>query len=434
MKEFLCEYEAKRCTAEEIAEQIWPGMVCACGTALSEPVAITGALGERLKGGSDQESVIHHQVMSLRPSPFFQEDLRGKYTAVSWFSTAYGRAAFAEGLADVMPACYRDIPRLFAEEVDLDVFYATVSPMDDHGYFSFGTTCAECRALADKARHIYLEVNENMPRTFGDQQIHISRVDLLCENNAPLQEAPPVKIDGASRAIGEQIAQEIPNGATIQLGIGGIPGAVGMCLKEKRDLGIHTELFSDSMVELIECGAVTNGRKTLHRGKSVATLAYGTRRVYDFIHDNVGMEFYPVDYVNDPEVIARNELFMSVNACLEVDLWGQAASESLGIRHFSGTGGQADFVRGARQSKGGKSFLAMPATARGGTVSRIRPVLSPGAIVSTSKNDVDHVVTEFGIARLRGRTARQRARALIDIAHPKFREELSFQARSMHLL
>ena len=428
------EYHRKRRTPEEIAGLIRSGMVCACGTCLSEPVAITGALGQRLKDSGEEGCVTHHQVMSVYPSAFFEEELRGKYTAVSWFSTAYGRGAFAAGRADVMPAYYRDIPGLYVDEVDLDVFYAAVSPMDAHGYFSFGTTGAECRALAAKARHIYLEVNANMPRTFGDQHIHISRAELLCEHDAPLQEAAPVKTDPVSRAIGGLIAEEIPNGATLQLGIGAIPAAVGLCLKDKRDLGIHTELFSDSMVELIECGAVTNDRKALHRGKSVATLAYGTRKTYDFIHDNVGVEFYPVSYTNDPQIIARHDSFISVNGCLEADLWGQAASESIGARHYSGTGGQVDFVRGARESKGGRSFLAMPSTAKGGTVSRIRPVLTPGAIVTTSKNDVDYIVTEFGVAKLRGRTVRERARDLIAIAHPDFREELRFEAGKLGLL
>lgn len=428
------EYHRKRRTPEEIAEEIRPGMVCACGTCLSQPMAITEAVGRRLKEGGEGGCVTHHQVMTVHPSAFFAEELRGKYEAVSWFSTAYGRAAFEAGRADVMPACYRDIPGLYTDEVDLDVFYAAVSPMDAHGYFSFGTTGAECQALAAKARHIFLEVNARMPRTFGDQYIHISRVELLCEHDASLPETAPVKTDPVSRAIGGLIAEEIPDGATLQLGIGAIPAAVGLCLKDKRDLGIHTELFSDSMVELIECGAVTNDRKTLHRGKSVATLAYGTRKTYDFIHDNVGVEFYPVNYTNDPRIIAGHDGFISVNGCLEADLWGQAASESIGARHYSGTGGQVDFVRGARESRGGKSFLAMPSTAKGGTVSRIRAALSPGTIVTTSKNDVDYIVTEYGAAKMRGRTVRQRARTLIAIAHPAFREELTFEAGKLGLL
>ncbi len=365
---------------------------------------------------------------------FFDDTLQGKYSAVSWFSTAYGRAAFEKGCADVMPVYYRDVPGQYRKFIDLDVFYATVSPMDRHGYFSFGTTAAECQALAEQAKHIFLEVNPNMPRTFGEQQIHISQVEALCETDVPLQEAAPAEIDEISRCIGGRIAEEVPNGATIQLGIGAIPAAVGLCLRDKRDLGIHTELFSDAMVELIECGAVTNQRKTLHKGKSVTTLAYGTRRVYDYLNDNTGVAFYPVDYVNDPRVIAQNDNFISVNACLEVDLWGQVAAESIGSRHFSGTGGQVDFVRGARESRGGKSFIAMPSTAKNGALSRIRPGLSSNAIVTTSKNDVDYIVTEYGAARLRGATARARAEALIGIAHPNFREELRYEAKKLHLV
>ena len=432
-KSYLDMYMEKRCSAEEIAAQIPAGAVCACGTCLSEPVAITKALGAALKA-DDRCGIIHHQTMSIYPSPFFDPDLKGKYSAVSWFSTQWGRRAVESGLADVMPSYYRDGPILYRDYVDIDVFYATVSPMDEHGYFSFGTTAAECRVLSEKAKWVYLEVNPNMPRTFGDQQIHISQVALLCENDAPLQEAPAVEMDDISQTIGGLIAEEIPDEATIQLGIGSIPEAVGACLKEKRDLGIHTELFSDSMLALIECGAVTNRCKAIHRGKSVMTLAYGSKHVYDYLNNNVGVEFYPVDYVNDPKVIARHDRFISVNACLEVDFWGQVASESIGTRHFSGTGGQADFVRGARDSKGGKSFIAMPSTAKGGTVSRIQPILALGALVSTSKNDVDYIVTEYGIAQMRGRTLCQRVKNLIAIAHPDFREELTYEAKKRCLI
>ena len=317
------EYRRKCCTAEAIAERIESGAVCASGTCLSvfHYAGTGGGLAEWDADGDRTSS--DHVGFSIA---FFDDTLQGKYSAVSWFSTAYGRAAFEKGCADVMPVYYRDVPGQYRKFIDLDVFYATVSPMDRHGYFSFGTTAAECQALAEQAKHIFLEVNPNMPRTFGEQQIHISQVEALCETDVPLQEAAPAEIDEISRCIGGRIAEEVPNGATIQLGIGAIPAAVGLCLRDKRDLGIHTELFSDAMVELIECGAVTNQRKTLHKGKSVTTLAYGTRRVYDYLNDNTGVAFYPVDYVNDPRVIAQNDNFISVNACLEVDLWGQVAA------------------------------------------------------------------------------------------------------------
>ena len=241
-------------------------------------------------------------------------------------------------------------------------------------------------------------------------------------------------VDEVSARIGGAIAAEVPDGATLQLGIGAVPDAVGMALKDKHDLGIHTELFTDSMMELIECGAVTNARKPIHRGKSVATFAFGSKRIYNYVDDNPAIEILPVDYVNDPKVIARHPDFISVNAAVEVDFFGQVCAESVGTRHVSGTGGQVDYVRGAVESDGGKSFIAFPSTAKGGEVSRIRPTLTPGSIVTTSKNDVDCIVTEYGIARLRGRTLSQRTRALIAVAHPKFRDELTFEAKKAGIL
>ena len=230
------------------------------------------------------------------------------------------------------------------------------------------------------------------------------------------------------------IAEEICDGACIQLGIGAIHDATGMALKQKHDLGIHTEMFTDSMVELIECGAVNNSRKQINRGKSVTTFAFGSKRIYDFIDDNPGIEILPVDYVNDPNVICRNDNMISINAAVEVDLWGQVCAESVGTKHLSGTGGQVDYVRGACQSKGGKSFIAFASTAKGGTVSKIQPILTPGGVCTTSKNDVDCIVTEYGIARLRGRPLSERAKQLISIAHPDFRDQLSFEAKKRGMM
>lgn len=243
-----------------------------------------------------------------------------------------------------------------------------------------------------------------------------------------------METDAVSTAIGEIIAREIPDGSTLQLGIGAIPDAVGMALRNKVDLGIHTEMLTDSMIELIACGAVTNRLKPIHTGRTVATFAYGSRRMYDYIDDNPAVEILPVDYVNDPEVIARHPLFMSINAALEVDLWGQVCAESVGFKHISGTGGQVDYVRGAVLSPGGKSFIAMPSTAKNGQISRIVIRLAPGAVVTTGKNDVDYIVTEYGIAKLRGRTRSERARALIQIAHPQFREALMEEAKRLRFL
>ncbi|NCC69534.1 MAG: 4-hydroxybutyrate--acetyl-CoA CoA transferase, partial [Clostridia bacterium] len=334
----------------------------------------------------------------------------------------------------IMPCYYRYIPSLFTDYVDMDAYFAVVSPMDKHGYFSTGGDGSNSFAMMKKAKRIYLEVNNNMPRALSAAAIHISQVTALCENNVELPVLQPAALDEVSMTIGNLIAEEIPDGATLQLGIGAIPDAVGMALKSKRDLGIHTEMFTDSMVELIECGAVNNSLKPIHTGKTVTTFALGSKRMYDFIDDNPGIEILPVDYVNDPSTIAKHPNFMSINAALEVDFFGQVCAESIGTRHVSGTGGQVDYVRGAISSKGGKSFIAFPSTAKNGTLSKIVPTLTPGAIVTTGKNDVDCIVTEYGIAKLRGRTLSQRVKALIAIAHPKFRDELTYAAKKQNIM
>lgn len=256
----------------------------------------------------------------------------------------------------------------------------------------------------------------------------------MCEISEDLPIIPPSVIDEKSEKIGQLIADLVPDEATIQLGIGSVPDAVGLALKDKKNLGIHTELMTDVMVELIESGAVTNTKKPIYRGKTVATLAFGSQRLYDFIDDNRSFVLLPVDYVNSPITIAKHDNFISINAAIEVDFFGQVCAESLGPVHVSGSGGQADYVRGAVKSKGGKSFIAMPSTAAGGKISRIRPSLSPGAIVTTSKNDVDYIVTEYGAVRLRGKNLRERTKALISIAHPDFREELMDEAKKRNIL
>ena len=306
--------------------------------------------------------------------------------------------------------------------------------MDKHGFFSLGTVSSYSPAMIDKAKHIYVEVNENTPRAVCGAQLHISQIDGLVENTFELPTLPAPKLDEVSITIGNLIAEQIPDGACIQLGIGAIPDAVGMALKTKHDLGIHTEMFTSSMVDLIECGAVNNSKKQIHRGKTVTTFAFGSKAINDYIDDNPAIEILPVDYVNNPEVICQNDNMISINAALEVDLFGQVCAESIGTKIMSGSGGQVDYVRGACQSKGGKSFIAFSSTAKGGTISKIKPILTPGAVVTTSKNDVDYIVTEYGIAHLRGQTLSSRVKQLISIAHPDFRDELSFEAKKRGIL
>lgn len=426
-------YLKKRLSPAQISEQLQPGWTCCTDIAAAIPPAIINALGDRAATG-DLHGVTLHTMLDLVSLEALSPDATQDITPVSWFSGGRLRTAINEGRADIMPCYYRDMPQLFRDHVEVDAFFAAVSPMDEHGYFSVGVVGSNSEVLIRKAKHIYLEVNKFMPRAISAPMIHISQVTALCENDAPLPIMPPPVIDDISGIIGGIIAEEVPNGATLQLGIGAVPEAVGIALKSKHDLGIHTELFTDSMVELIECGAVTNDKKPLHRGKTVATLAFGSQRIYDFIHENPSFLFMPVDYVNDPAVIAQHPNFISINAALEVDFFGQVCAESMGTRHVSGSGGQVDYVRGATQSAGGKSFIAFPSTAKGGTISRIAPTLTPGAIVTTSKNDVDYIVTEYGLAKLRGRTLSQRVKALISIAHPNFRDELTFQAKKQNII
>ena len=427
-------YNSKLVSAEVAAALVKSGWVLGMDAAPTQTPAIMEAVCSRAKNG-ELEGVKVHSMLDAYPFGFYNDNsLFGKVTGISWFSSSGSRKAVNSGYGDFIPSYYRDIPGKILSGYEYDAFCVSVSPMDKHGYFSLATTSSYSPAMIEKAKHIFVEVNSFQPRAVCGYQLHVSRIDAIVENNQPLPVLPPNKLDDISITIGSYIAELIPDGACIQLGIGAIPDAVGMALKSKHDLGIHTEMFTDSMVELIECGAVNNSKKQIHRGKSVTTFAYGSQRIYDYIDDNPAIEILPVDYVNNPEVICLNDNMISVNAAIEVDIYGQVCAESVGTKHMSGSGGQIDYVRGACQSKGGKSFIAFTSTAKGGTISKICPNLAPGAICTTSKNDVDYVVTEYGVAKLRGKTMGERARALINIAHPDFRDELEFTAKQRGLL
>ena len=427
-------YKQKLATAEALAERVESGTVVCSDITLAQPSGLLNALAQHVKKDG-LTGVKQHTVLDVYPYEMYQNaDLLGSLTGISWFSSGGARKAINGGYGDVMPCYYRDIPSLFEQYVDVDYFFAAVSPMDSHGYFSMSTVGSNSEAMMRKAKHIIVEVNKNLPRALHSPMVHISQVEGVCENTIPLVVLPQAKIDEVSQTIGNLIAEQIPDGATLQLGIGAVPDAVGMALKNKHDLGIHTEMFTDSMVELIECGAVNNSKKPIHTGRTVATFAFGSQRIYDLINDNPAFELLPVDYVNDPAVIAKHPNFVSINAALEVDFYGQVCAEAIGTKHVSGTGGQVDYVRGAVQSPGGMSFIAFPSTAKGGTVSKIVPMLTQGSVVTTSKNDVDCIVTEYGIAKLRGRPLSERAKALISIAHPDFRDELTFAAKKQNII
>ena len=433
MTDFNQLYRSKLTTADELARRAQSGWGIGMDAGPAQTPAIISAIARRVRE-DDLSGLKVHTLLDVYPYEFYADDsLAGKMTGCSWFSSAGARKAVNGGYGDFIPAYYRDTPALMAG-YEFDAYCVAVSPMDKHGYFSLGLTSSCCEALFDRSKRIFVEVNENMPRAVACMQLHVTQVDAIIENNIPLPELPKSTLDETSIIIGNLIAEQIPDGACIQLGIGAIPDATGMALKSKHDLGIHTEMFVDSMVELIECGAVNNSKKQIHRGKSVTTFAYGSKRIYDYIDDNPAIELLPVNYVNDPNVICKNDNMVSINAALEVDLWGQVCAESVGTKHMSGSGGQIDYVRGACQSKGGMSFIAFSSTAKNGTISKIRPILTPGAVCTTSKNDVDCIVTEYGIAKLRGKSLGERAKQLIEIAHPDFRDELRFEAKKRGMM
>lgn len=428
-------YNKKLLSAEEIAENIESDTICVSPIAAGEAVAIPEAVAIRTIK-DDLSGIVHCSLLSIANSHLWNDKvLDGKFNhSTIYCGTNYVRNAIAEKRADFIPSYYYQIPRVVEEYIKPDVFYATVSPMDEHGYFSLGTSISNALTMKKTAKKIYLEVNEFMPRTHGNSFIHITEVDALCENSRKLPEIKTADISDEELIIGKYIAELVPDGATIQLGIGGIPNAAAHALTDKKDLGIHSELFTESMVDLLQQGIVTNRMKNIHEGRSVATFALGSERMYKYLDDNVGVEFHPVNYVNDPNVIGMNDKLTSINSCIEVDLYGQVCAESIGTLHYSGVGGQVDFVRGACNSKGGKSIIAMQSTAKNGTASKIKPILTPGSIVSTSRNEVDYIVTEHGVAKLKGKSIRERAKALIDVAHPEFREELIFEAKKNNLI
>jgi acyl-CoA hydrolase len=358
--------------------------------------------------------------------------MRDHLLHVSYFLSPVTRPAFYARGCELVPNNFSEVPRLLRETTKCSLVAAAAAPMDRHGYFSLGTNADYVAALIGHVP-FFLEVNERMPRTYGLNQIHSSGVAGWCESERPLVEVPPTVPDERDRRIAAEIVALIPDRATLQVGIGGIPNAVMDSLRDHRGLGIHTELLADGLIDLVDCGAVTGMHKLLRRNKLEATFCLGTQRLYDWLHENAAVELLPVDLVNDPRRIAKQPGFISINATTEVDLYGQCASETIAGRYWSSSGGQADFARGAMYSEGGHAFVVLYSTTRDGH-SRIRTQLTPGSVVTTLKNTVDHVVTEWGIARLRGRSIRERAEALIAVAHPDHREQLEAEAHQANIL
>ncbi len=425
-------YQQKRMTASDAVGLIQDGDTVVVPTGVGEPPTLLHALSERRHALRD---VAVSQILPLRKFAYLDPETRANIRHDAYFFGGATRAGGQAGWVDYVPAYFSELPLLIDRGLSpADVVVSMASPMDEHGYFSLSLAPDYTMAAIRRARVVLLEVNPNVPFANGDCHVHISQVAGVVESDEPLFEVGLPQIGPVQEAIGKYVADLIDDGATLQIGYGGIPDAVVMQLQHKRDLGIHTEMIGDGILSLIESGAVTNRKKTFMAGKTVATFALGSRRLYRTLHRNPALEMHPVDFTNDPYLAARNDKLCAINATLQIDLIGQCGSESLGHLPYSGTGGQVDFVRAANRSKGGKAFIVLPSTARDGTVSRIAPVLSPGTHVTTSKNDINYVVTEYGVAELRGKTARQRAEALIGIAHPDFRGELREAAKRMLLL
>ena len=387
--------------------------------------ATPAPLLEALCARRDLADVRLYHLHTAGPAPFAAPDRAREFRSVSLFAGAPLRQAIAEDRADFIPIFLSDIPDLFLSgQVPLDAALVQVSPPDRHGLCSLGTSCDAAKAAVETARVVLAEINEQMPRTHGNNVVPLERIHAFVATDRPLCEHPPEPETAVEARIGELVAGLVEDGSTLQLGIGGIPDAVLSRLHDKRDLGIHTEMFSDRVVDLVESGAVTNRRKQVGVGRIVTSFVNGTRRLFDFVHDNPLVAFYPCDWTNDTAVIRQNPRVVAVNSALQVDLSGQVCADSLGHRIYSGIGGQMDFIRGAALSPGGKPVIALPATAAGGRISRLVVELSPGAGVVTTRGHVHWVVTEYGAVNLHGRTLRERGEALISIAHPDFRAEL----------
>ena len=415
---------------ESVVDHVLPGTDLIVPLAAGEPVGLLDAV-EAAAG--QLEGVRVHQMHALTERGYLDGRYGERLRHVSYFLSPVTRAHFHTGGIDFVPAHFSEVPLLLRHNCQQPLILAAASPPDAHGYFSLGTNADYVASFVGRWP-IFLEANERMPRTFGRNTVHVSQVLGWSLTDRELPEVPPVEPDDLDHAIAALIAERVPDRATIQAGIGSIPNAVLAALAEHRDLGIHTELLSDGVIDLIESGVATGVYKRRRPNQSVATFSLGTRRLYDFLHENPAVQFLPVEWVNDPRVIAQQPLMVSINATTEVDLLGQAASETIGGRYYSGSGGQADFARGAMFSEGGQGFLVTRSTTSDGATSKIVPRLTRGSVVTTLKNTVDKVVTEWGVAELRGRSLRQRARNLIEVAHPDYREQLEREARHLGYL
>lgn len=419
----------KKLSAQEVVGLIDQGADIIIPIANGEPIHLLDLLEEH----ADQlQGVKIHQMLALRNRPYIEGAYEG-LKHVSYFLSGATRKVYQQAKMELVPNNFHEVPRMLQKVTKMSMMMTVVSPMDEHGFFTMGTQADYVSEFVGKVPFI-VEVNDQMPRTYGRNQIHISQIAGYVEHNAPLTEEKASPIGDKDLLIASSVIEDIKDGDTLQIGIGSVPNAVISMLKGHRHLGIHTEMLPDGIVDLVEAGAVDGTRKFTNPGKIVATFAYGSKKLYDFIDDNPVVEFLPVSIVNDPREIALEKNIVSINATTEVDLFGQCASETVGGKYYSSSGGQIDFARGVRFAENGKGYICMTSTAKNDEISRINLQLTPGSVVTTGKNDVDNIVTEYGMARLHGVSISERAKRLISIAHPKFRDELMFDAKKQGII
>jgi acyl-CoA hydrolase len=432
MNKYKVEYESKSCSFEESYNIIQDGDIIGTGFAVMEPMGFLKDL-HTISNRINKVTVLHSLGMG-KYKILTDKEYNKKFYITSWFLMNSGRQALKSNSIEYIPGNLHNAATRQIEVQPIDVFVATVTPMDEHGYFRFSLSNIGEQQWSENAKKIILEVNPNLPNVYGDNEIHISQVDKIveCDRTIPILESG--EINEIDEKIGINVASLVENGDTIQLGIGTIPDAVALAFKDKKDLGIHTEMITNSIVDLVEAGVINGSKKTLHKGKIVGTFALGNNRLYNFMNNNPGVMIMPGCYVNDSHVIAQNDNMVSINTAITVDFCGQVCSESIGTKQYSGSGGQSDTAIGAIHAKNGRSIIALRSTAKDDTISTIQPCLPLGSIVTLSRNNIDYIVTEYGVARMKNQSVSQRTINLINIAHPKFRNELKLQAEKLQYI
>jgi len=423
-------YKEKLITIPEAVSKVESNQKVCTAMAGSEPQGLLTELG---KHKDEFENVNIVSCLMMGDYDFLKPEMKGHFLNETWFYGPGDRTNHKHGNVTYIPNNLHEAGKIKIDNDNINIFWGTATSMDKNGFFSLSLGLTYEKMMVENIDMVVLEVNENLPWTLGDTQVHVSEVDYVVENNAPLIELPYIEPGEVEEKIGENVAELIEDGSTLQLGIGGIPNAITHHLKDKKNLGIHTEMFTDGMVDLFREGVITNKNKSIWKGKMVGTFALGTQKLYDFIDKNLAVEFQQGKITNDPYVLGQNHKMVSVNTALQVDVTGQVCSEAIGNKHYSGTGGQVDTHRGAQRSEGGKGIIALRSTAKNGKYSTILAQLPLGSKITLGRNDIDYVVTEYGVAHLKGKSIRDRVDAMISIAHPKFRDEIREKANELKI-